>query len=194
MTKIVRRYAVAYGSPWRSVLQDKKCSPTSSPRIVSYRSPVAYRKGPSALRAPRPRHRSRATCRYFSNSWQQPSKPSKPPLLAKSIQSPRRRRRPSGAPGDSPTLTGSNGVFPSPPLNYFKSVASTNFATGAGAPVYPKCPQSPAARGSGVGREACCAPLSAGTTNTLTLSASDRASTAMLLAAAAAASTSAAFC
>src|SRR5258708_33332835 len=38
--------------------------------------------------------------------------------------------------GDSPTLTGFSRAFPRLLLNFFKSVASTNFAIGASAPVY----------------------------------------------------------
>jgi hypothetical protein len=43
---------------------------------------------------------------------------------------------PRDFPGDSPTLTGFSRAFPRLPLNFSKSVASTNFAIGASAPVY----------------------------------------------------------
>ena len=43
---------------------------------------------------------------------------------------------PRDFPGDSPTLTGFSRAFPRLPLNFSKSVASTNFAIGASASVY----------------------------------------------------------
>jgi hypothetical protein len=56
---------------------------------------------------------------------------------------------PRDFPGDSPTLTGFSRAFPRLPLNFSKSVASTNFAIGASAPVYLKnaCRRRDAKRG-----------------------------------------------
>ena len=62
---------------------------------------------------------------------------------------------PRDFPGDSPTLTGFSRAFPRLPLNFSKSVASTNFAIGASVPVYlgtpahgemPKAASGPASR------------------------------------------------